>query len=930
MRRPQEHVGLTAPWWLAAIVLLLTGGRAALAAKLNVAVFNFQMKSDTPEWVWLEKGLADQITTDFTQSQRLTVVARDEMQILAAQLKWTPELATGNPDAMAQARKQLKIDRLITGTFTFDGEKIELTAQVIDVQTRKELTRRTLAGRASDVLSLQRNLSAQLLGWFSDVPPEEILPHLPVWTTSIEATRGLYEGLHLYDQGRYAEAWLKFRQAWRTDPTYLEAHYWVGRMYYFMDRYEHARRAYEKFVYMDAAHPRIGDAIREYLHTYEKLNTPPETMLALYADFLRRFGDRLVYNVLDLPGAISTRAWLRARSACILGSLGRHAEATELSSAAVGEIRAGQNYLGTVVNGACAIAMDNAYRHNLQTAQVLVPEGLLAHHRYGANTCVVRFAPGQREASYLATEPNTGYSINEDNGRKYYPDVFQWHFLLAPDGYVFRKITAYPIVQGDGVMGCCLHKHYFTDVGAARRAQAPQAARDGFVFEGLPPSGIFQIHTFFTANDRYRDPHYDYRGMRVVAEFDKVAAHGALDVRCTSLEYFRVYLQDGRLGRVGPGLIGLLPPGPQVLEVQGTGAQQPRKVEVNVVAGQTQRVDVPLDWDPKGPWREWSGGVLVGRDYPPRVAALNSDGGSLSILPGPDGIRLYWSFEGDLWTAWSTDAKTFTPPQRLGLPVSSGWYEGSPRVIRDESGRVLLAFLSDREAQHNRRAYLCWSRNGVNWSSPAMVIDRTLSSYDITQGVDGTFLWVAAEKNDIRVLRSPDAFAWETAARIPWKGRPDDVRLLCRADGTYELIVASTEFREQQGERAARETGMTTVLRLCSPDGATWSAPQRVTQMGIGRGTSLSAVGTPSGTVLAVFREEISSHLEFFREAPDGTWAGSPPQPGLGALGGAIAWSPAWGFLLAWQGVPTLQFPSEPAGPFLLRGPTIDPLLERK
>jgi len=44
-------------------------------AATNVAVFNFQMKSETPDWRWLEKGLADRIATDFVQSRGLSVVA---------------------------------------------------------------------------------------------------------------------------------------------------------------------------------------------------------------------------------------------------------------------------------------------------------------------------------------------------------------------------------------------------------------------------------------------------------------------------------------------------------------------------------------------------------------------------------------------------------------------------------------------------------------------------------------------------------------------------------------------------------------------------------------------------------------------------------------------------------------------------------------
>ncbi|MCX5654985.1 MAG: hypothetical protein NTY65_10100 [Planctomycetota bacterium] len=51
------------------LILLLPG---AVSAATPVAVFNFQMKSDTPDWKWLEKGLADRITTDFV-SERVCV-----------------------------------------------------------------------------------------------------------------------------------------------------------------------------------------------------------------------------------------------------------------------------------------------------------------------------------------------------------------------------------------------------------------------------------------------------------------------------------------------------------------------------------------------------------------------------------------------------------------------------------------------------------------------------------------------------------------------------------------------------------------------------------------------------------------------------------------------------------------------------------------
>ena len=95
---------------------------ARLFAAANVAVFNFQMTSDTPEWRWLEKGLSDRIATDFAQDRSQTVIARDEMQLLAQQMAWVPEMATTDAARMGEIRKQLKIAHLVTGVYEVAGD----------------------------------------------------------------------------------------------------------------------------------------------------------------------------------------------------------------------------------------------------------------------------------------------------------------------------------------------------------------------------------------------------------------------------------------------------------------------------------------------------------------------------------------------------------------------------------------------------------------------------------------------------------------------------------------------------------------------------------------------------------------------------------------------------------------------------------------
>ncbi|MBE3071048.1 MAG: tetratricopeptide repeat protein, partial [Planctomycetes bacterium] len=352
---------------LAAAVLLLAGVAARGEA---VAVFNFQMTSETPEWRWLEKGLADRIATDFAQDRSQTVIARDEMQLLAQKMAWVPEMATTDAGRMGEIRKQLKIAHLVTGVYEVAGDQIRLIGQVVELEGRREVARKELAGPAAEVLDLQRRLSAELLAWFSKKPAAQILQTLPVWTRSLPAAKALYEGMDLYDQGRYGEAWLQFRQASREDPGYVEAVYWVGKMYYFMNRYEHARRMLERFVYLDTAHPRLGDAMVEYVHTYESADAGAEALLSLYEDLARRFPNANVWQGPRWGNAGNLRSddWFRFKRMHVISQLGRAADVLKMGGPIL------DSYLWAPENGgsgAYPYGLVSLLEHYARTAELL-------------------------------------------------------------------------------------------------------------------------------------------------------------------------------------------------------------------------------------------------------------------------------------------------------------------------------------------------------------------------------------------------------------------------------------------------------------------------------------------------------------------------------------------------------------------------------
>lgn len=919
-------------WLTLSLGTLLLTAVPVFSAPAHVAVFNFEMTTGPAQWRWLEKGLADRTITDFTRSRRLTVVARDEMQLLARQFRWTPEMAMTDGAKLEQIRQQLKCDYLVTGVYAAAEERIAITAQIVKVDTRQEVFRTELSGPLTEVLDVQKRVSADLLSWLTGVRAETILPGLPVWTTSVPATQALYEGLHLYDEGRYGEAWLKFRQASSADPTYLEARYWVARMYYFMDRYEHARSAYERFVYEGAGHPRVGDAVKEYLHTYEKLGSSAEQLLALYAEFIGRYPEVKVSNEMDVNVPVTVRAWLRTRSAQLLGELGRHKEATELAAQAMAEVQEQVGWWAST-GWAFDVAFSNATLYNQKTGKVHMPEGLLGRHRVWEDGNVIRFRPGMREALYRRIRRMHLNSTRLHDGRMWYDHTTTSFFLLAPDGYVFTKLRVLPLVDGDdGKIGCWLGREAWNDAGGAPDRPIAQAVEEGFAFDSVPRSGIFVLNFTINPNDRYRDPKVAFLGVRVQAEMEPVGPFGLVEVSSLST-HDAVVLIDGQRQRTWGGTVGLVPPGSHRLTLQATRQFYPqfkREAIINVQAGQTLRLQSDIPWKHDSLWAQWSTGTNIGLDYPDLTPCLQTARDRPTIQADGHAVRVFWSYRGDLWQAVSTDGRSFARPAKLPMPVSSGWLERDPLCLRDESGRFVLVFRSDREARHQLRLYAAWSRDGLNWSRPAMVVDRAVDQYDLMQDSRGRFILADATGRTLTVLRSADGYQWDALAAWPLAGAPSAVRVLERADGTYELVSVQADERATSGTFWSADL---VVYDQRSADGAAWTKPAEVGRFPVRDDLSLSAMHVDGRTILACSRRHtlLGSHEMswLFRESGQGGWQSSGELSGVAGPYAHMAHHPRWGYLYAWHQPRAFLYPMNEPGPYFIRGDSVEPLFGR-
>ena len=649
------------PLLLLPAVLLSVQPASAQEGPTRLAVFNFQMKSATPDWTWLEKFLSDQLTTDFATQRSLAVVARDQMQVLAAQMNWAPEFAV-QAGKTAEIRSRLQIQYVVTGVYTIDGDKIEIIGQVVDLSTNQEVSRKTVAGKADQSLELQKKLAGELLAWFIKKPPAQVQAALPVWTRALPAAKALYEGMDLYDHGRYAEAWLKFRSASHADPDYLEALYWVGKMYYFMDRYEHARRAMERFVYMSGGHPRIGDAIKEYLDTYEQLDAPAETLLAIYETFRQRWPDAVIYdNYFFLTGNQGSAAdWLNLRSARILQALGRHEEAAKFSVPAYRHQGIG--------NGVCT---QSVVARNCMTGKTSPNDVLLGPDPHPFDRqLLVQFVAGE-------TEKRISLMIS--------PQTF---VAVAPDGCTFKRLRVFPTGKSGGPddeMTFVVRPADSVALAAGVTAKAPlsKAAAEGLTCDD-PPIGGMVLISVGVSSPTARSLPGGPPAIRLVAEFEPVRNGGAIAVTCATASDFRVRI-DGRLGRMQDGMIGPLSAGRHAVRFEPMGLPEdsiygPWETTADVQAGKVTQVTGQLTFKPATPMAGWQG-RRVATTYPGHELCMkDSINNRPCLLAGPEGLRMLWVYRRDIWSSTSADGVSFSPPRKLALPISSAWSGGRPAV----------------------------------------------------------------------------------------------------------------------------------------------------------------------------------------------------------------------------------------------------------
>jgi serine/threonine-protein kinase len=205
-------VALDRAGWLDRLV------RRAPAARIeSLAVLPLENLSRDPEQEYFTEGMTDTLITDLAQIKALRVISRTSVMRYKQTKESLPDIA-----------RALHVDAVVEGSVTRSGDRVRITAQLIEAATDRHLWAKSYDGDLRDVLALQSEV-AQAIAREIEV---KLTPQEQTLLTRSHAVNP--EAYQLYLKGRFF--WRKFvaggitksieyyQQAIEKDPNYAAAY----------------------------------------------------------------------------------------------------------------------------------------------------------------------------------------------------------------------------------------------------------------------------------------------------------------------------------------------------------------------------------------------------------------------------------------------------------------------------------------------------------------------------------------------------------------------------------------------------------------------------------------------------------------------------------------------------------------------------------
>ncbi len=255
---------------------LRQGGATTAGVIRSIAVMPLDDYSADSTQAYFAEGMTDELTTDLASISSLRVISRGSVM----------QYAGGNRPPAPEIARSLNVDAIVEGSVTRAGDRVRITAQLIDARADRHLWAQSFERQSSDVLALQAELASAIASAINArITPAE--------QTRLAAAPTVDPAAHdAYLRGRYffarpndenlEKAIAQFNQAVSLSPDFApawsglsDAYLWAAFNEGFISAREagpRAREAAERAVQLDSTlaegHTSLGTYLAWFAHDW--------------------------------------------------------------------------------------------------------------------------------------------------------------------------------------------------------------------------------------------------------------------------------------------------------------------------------------------------------------------------------------------------------------------------------------------------------------------------------------------------------------------------------------------------------------------------------------------------------------------------------------------------------------------------------------
>ncbi len=272
--------------------------------KPSIAVLPFANISGDPEQEYFSDGITEDLITDLSKISGLFVIARHSVFTYK-----------GKAVKVQEVGKDLKVRYILEGSVRKSGDRVRITAQLVDAETGGHLWAERYDQKIRDIFALQDEVSQKVVSALAiklTIGEEERLNQR--YTENLEAYDYALRGLDYYfrfTKDAHAQALKMFEKAIELDPEYALAYSWLGLTH--LHRWTHgwnrdpkvrdlafdlAQKALDLDDSLSEPHRIMGD-IYLYKKQHEKAIAERKRSVSLdpnNADAIAGLGEAFIYN----------------------------------------------------------------------------------------------------------------------------------------------------------------------------------------------------------------------------------------------------------------------------------------------------------------------------------------------------------------------------------------------------------------------------------------------------------------------------------------------------------------------------------------------------------------------------------------------------------------------------------------------------------